>query len=391
MEEEKKEGLAAPAGTANETEAEKTAETDKKEETVDAETEKKETADAEKPEGSSATEASKKNTKPLNKKFLSLLILLVIAAVAYSGYQNGKFDSVLGIQRTMTIEEATAFVNENLVAEGASATVSSVTEESGLTKLELTIEDQAYTIYLSKDKNLFFPQAYSISEIQQQKAQATAEKEAAYQESLAQITKNDKPVVELFVMSHCPYGIQTEKAIVPAVKALGDKVDFQVKFCDYAMHDEKELREEMNQYCIQTEQKDKYMSYLECFLGDGDGAKCISQVGVDAATMNSCVSRIDGQYSIMAGYADQSTWVNGTYPKFPVYQTDVDKYQISGSPTLLVNGTEISGDRTPATMLKTICAGFSAAPGECSQTLSTTAPSADFGYGEGTSSDASCG
>lgn len=376
MEEEKKEGFAASAETAKDAEAEK---------------EKEETAETEKPEESAGKEAPEKKTKPLNKKFLSLLIILVIAAVAYSGYKNGKFDKMLGVQRTMTIEEATAFVNENLVAKGATATVSSVTEERGLIKIELAIEDQAYTIYLSKDKSLFFPQAYDIAEIQQQKAEAAAKKEADYQQSLSRIVKNDKPTVELFVMSHCPYGIQTEKAIIPAVKALGEKADFQVKFCDYAMHDEKELKEEMNQYCIQAEQKDKYLPYLECFLGNGDGAKCLAQVGVDAGAMDSCVARVDSQYGVMAGYKDRSTWDNGTYPKFPVYQADVDKYQVGGSPTLLINGTEISGDRTPAAMLRTICAGFATAPEECSQTLSTTAPSADFGYAEGTSSDASCG
>lgn len=390
MEEEKKEELTATAGAAT-PEAENAAEAKKEAETVSTEPEKEETAETDKSDKDATSETAGKKTKPLNKKFLSLLILLVIAAVAYSGYQNGKFDKLLGVQPSMTVEEATAFVNANLVAEGATATVSSVTEESGLTKIELSIEDQTYTIYLSEDRNLFFPQAYNIAEIQQQKSQAAAEKEAAYQESLTKIAKNDKPAVELFVMSHCPYGIQTEKAIIPAVKALGDKVDFQVKFCDYAMHNDKELKEQMNQYCIQTEQKDKYLPYLECFLGDGDSAKCIAQTGVDANALNSCAARVDGQYGIMAGYNNQSTWVNGTYPKFPVYQADVDKYQVSGSPTLLINGTEISGDRTPATMLKTICAGFNAAPEACSQTLSTTAPSADFGYAEGTSSSASCG
>jgi hypothetical protein len=386
MEEEKKEELAAVQEPNKNDETEKDSAVDEKEKSALAEEAKKE--ESEKTEEKSD---AKKKTKPVNKKFISLLIILVIAAVAYSAYKNGKFDSILGVQRLMTVEEATAFVNENLVAQGATATVNSVTEESGLTKIELTIEDQAYTIYLSKDKNLFFPKAYNIAEIKQQKADAAAQEEAAYRESLAKIAKNDKPVVELFVMSHCPYGIQTEKGIIPAVKALGDKIDFSVKFCDYAMHDEKELKEEMNQYCIQTEQKDKYIPYLECFLGNGDSATCASQAGVNTDALNACVAKVDIQYGIMAGYKDQSTWVNGTYPKFPVYQADVDKYQISGSPTLLVNGTEISSKRTPATLLEVICSGFTTAPEQCSQSLSTTAPSADFGYGEGADTNASCG
>ena len=89
------------------------------------------------------------------------------------------------------------------------------------------------------------------------------------QASAAEVKKNDKPTVELFVMSHCPYGTQIEKGIIPAIEALGDKVDFNLKFCSYAMHGEQELREELNQYCIQKEQKDKLLPYLKCFLKEG--------------------------------------------------------------------------------------------------------------------------
>jgi hypothetical protein len=332
-----------------------------------------------------------KKSKPINKKFLAILTIVVVAIVAYSGYTNGKFDKVLGVESKMTIEEATKFVNENLVAEGAVAEVLEVTEENGLIKLKLNINDQEYTTYLTKDKTVFFPQAISIAEIQQQKAEAEAQAAAEKEQSLASLTKADKPVVELFVMSHCPYGTQAEKGMIPAVKALGDKIDFKLEFCDYAMHDEKELREEMNQYCIMQNQGDKFMSYLECFLADGDGAKCLAQTGIDTASLDTCVAATDSQYKIMANYADQTTWRNGTYPVFPVFQEAVTKYQVTGSPTLVVNGMQIASSRNAASYLETICAGFTTTPEECSQTLSSTAPSAGFGYAEGTDTDASCG
>lgn len=333
----------------------------------------------------------KKKSKPIDKKFLAILIIIVIAIVAYSGYKNGKFDKVLGVQPKMTIEEATKFVNENLVAEGATATVTEISEENGLVKLKLNINDQEYTTYLTKDKTIFFPQAITIAEIQQQKADAAKQAADERTQSLASLTKNDKPTVELFVMSQCPYGTQAEKAIIPAIKAMGNKIDFKLEFCDYAMHDEKELREEMNQYCIMQNQGDKFMSYLECFLSDGDGAKCLAQTGIDTAGLNTCVAATDSKYKIMAGYADKATWRNGTYPLFPIFQEAVTKYQVTGSPTLVVNGTQVSSSRTAASYLETICAGFTTAPAECSQALSTTSPSSGFGYAEGTDSAASCG
>jgi hypothetical protein len=333
----------------------------------------------------------KKKSKPINKKFVAILIIAVIAILAYSGYTNGKFDKQLGIQPPMTVAEATKFINDNLMSEGATANVSEVTEENGLWKIKLTVSDQEYTTYLTKDKGTFFPQALSIAEIQQQKADAAKQAADKHTQELASLTKNDKPTVELFVMSHCPYGTQAEKGIIPVIEALGNKIDFRLKFCDYSMHDEKELKEEMNQYCIMQNQGDKFISYLKCFLTDGDGGKCLTQVGIDTNSLNTCVAATDTKYKILANYADKTTWKNGTYPLFPVYQADVDKYKVSGSPTLVINGATIESDRDSASLLKTVCSGFTTAPAECGQTLSSTAPSSGFGYAEGTNTNASCG
>ncbi|HTY44247.1 MAG TPA: hypothetical protein VMC80_03315, partial [Patescibacteria group bacterium] len=44
------------------------------------------------------------------------------------------------------------------------------------------------------------------------------------------VPKTDKPTVELFVMSYCPYGTQMEKAIIPVLNLLKDKVNFTLRF-----------------------------------------------------------------------------------------------------------------------------------------------------------------
>ena len=36
--------------------------------------------------------------------------------------------------------------------------------------------------------------------------------------------KKEKPEVELFVMSHCPFGTQIEKGMLPVARLLGDKI-----------------------------------------------------------------------------------------------------------------------------------------------------------------------
>ena len=58
---------------------------------------------------------------------------------------------------------------------------------------------------------------------------------------------------------------------------------------------------------------------------------------------------------------------------------------------LLVNGKKISSGRSPATLLNTICAGFTDRPEECDTKLSSANPSAGFGFGgSGTGSAGGC-
>jgi len=59
---------------------------------------------------------------------------------------------------------------------------------------------------------LFFPQAIDMSG-KVDSAAAADEPAPAAQE----LPKTAKPKVELFVMSHCPYGTQAEKAMIPVV------------------------------------------------------------------------------------------------------------------------------------------------------------------------------
>jgi thioredoxin-related protein len=190
--------------------------------------------------------------------------------------------------------------------------------------------------------------------------------------------KKDKPVVEVFVMSHCPYGTQIEKGVIPAAEALGDKIDFSIKFCDYAMHGEKELKEEMQQYCIQEEQNDKFFAYLKCFLKEGNSESCVTEAKVDKTKLDACITATDEKFSVMKNFADKATY-RGNFPPFAVYADLAKKYGVQGSPTLIVNGADVSSNRDSVSLLKAICAGFKTAPSECSKTLDSAQPSPGFG------------
>ena len=174
---------------------------------------------------------------------------------------------------------------------------------------------------------------------------------------------------------------------------LGDSIDFELKFNDYAMHDKKELDEQMSQYCVQKNNPEKLTEYLYCFLEDeSKGDVCLDQVGVNKSQHSACVATVDSEYKITEQYEDKSTWKSGRFPVFPVYEADNKQYGITGSPGLVINGNKIQAARDSHSLLQTICAGFENEPGACSASLSASSPGAGFGFDStGTGADASCG
>ncbi|MEM3373913.1 MAG: hypothetical protein QXE31_01705 [Candidatus Woesearchaeota archaeon] len=204
--------------------------------------------------------------------------------------------------------------------------------------------------------------------------------------------KKDKPEVQLFVMSHCPFGTQMEKGILPVVELLGNKIDFKVRFVYYAMHGEVEVKEQIRQYCIQKEQSDKYLSYLKCFLEAGETDKCLTQANIDKTKLDTCYEKTDKEFNVMANFNDKTTWLSGRYPLFNIDKQLNEKYGVQGSPTLVVNDVVVETARDPNSLLKTICTGFKEQPSECDKQLPTTGFSAGFGYNEAdTNTLAGCG
>jgi len=203
--------------------------------------------------------------------------------------------------------------------------------------------------------------------------------------------KKEKPEVELFVMSHCPFGTQIEKGMLPVARLLGDKIDFNVKFCSYAMHGKKEIDEQTLQYCIQKEHNDKYLDYLACFLKEGNTGDCLKEAELDGK-LDTCIAETDAEFKITEKFNDKSTWSGGRFPLFDVDKELNEKYGVRGSPNLVINGVTAKTGRDPASLLSAICTGFKDKPAECNEKLSSASPSAGFGFKEGSSGSAgSCG
>lgn len=326
----------------------------------------------------------------------ALVFVLVVAGAIYAISMDNE-EKMVVLEPAEAKAKMTNFINDNLMQAGSKISVKEFSQEKGLYKAVVNVpggqqDDQEVVSYMTLDGSQFFPQAYDVAEIEEKRqaqdsadqAQTEEEQREAIKQQVANATaglpQQDKPTVELFVMSHCPYGTQMEKGMLPVMEALGDAADFQLKFCDYAMHGEKEVKEQMNQYCIQKNEPEKLLGYLECFLGSDDGEGCLDEAGINRPALDSCVASVDSEYGVTEKLDDKSTWKSGKYPVFPIHEEDNQAYGITGSPGLVVNGKKIQSGRNAATLLGVVCAGFEEKPEACSAELSVENPSPGFGF-----------
>ncbi|MCK4647394.1 hypothetical protein KAT24_00500 [Candidatus Pacearchaeota archaeon] len=320
--------------------------------------------------GQSLTDKLRGNPFIVSTLICGVLAVLLLVAIT-SGGITGK---------VVSEEEAGENLIEflNTVADSEVKLIS-IEEDGNFYQMIIEFKGQEMPVYVTKDGLYYTTNLVPI------KTDSSSEDEKQ------DILKSDKPVVELFIMTHCPYGTQAEKGIIPVIKLLGDSIDFELRFCDYAMHDKTELDEQLNQYCIQEEQNEKFLDYLECFLKDGDRERCLTEIGIDKINLDSCVKKTDSEFKVTEKYNDKSTWLNGRFPLFDIHKDLNDKYDIGGSPSLVINGQIVSSARSPAAYLETICQAFNDAPAECDNVLSNATPSPMWGWDDsGASTTAQC-
>jgi len=333
---------------------------------------------------------SKKNQVILTWQIISAVLLVGLLISVFTGNSEKTSGNVLSEDEVKAKMET--FINNNLLQAGATATVQTIEKTPEGYKMEIDVNGQTITSYSSLDGENFFPQVINLKEYE---TLVQAQEEAGAQPApTPEVVKADKPVVEVFVMSHCPYGTQIEKGLLPAASLLKDKADISIKFVNYAMHGEKEINEQLNQYCIQKEQNDVYWDYLKCFLEAGNGESCLTSTGVDVEAMNTCVESADQEFKVTELFEDpaKAQW-KGQFPPFNIHNDENIAYGVRGSPTLVINGAQVSAGRDSVSLLNAICAGFNVAPEECNTELSAAAPSPGFGFNEANAANvqATCG
>ena len=309
----------------------------------------------------------------MTKDFSKLiLIFILVGGIFLSGiyflFNPSKAPSQKILSPQEAVQKAIDFINQNILKGSAKAEhVGNISEESGLYKFKLKIGNQEYTSFVTKDGKILFPEEGINLEMK-----------------IGEAPKREKPDIKLFVMSYCPFGLQMQKALLPAWELLKDKADIGVYFVSYIMHGKEEMEENLRQYCIQKEEKAKYLTYLGCFVKEGKFADCLKEANIDENKLKLCQERTDKEFQISANFTETG------YPPFNIHKDLNEKYGVRGSPTLVINDQVIEVERSPEKVKEAICNAFSTPPPECETTLSSTSASYGFGLEAGESSGGSC-
>ena len=260
---------------------------------------------------------------------------------------------------------------------------SAVEEKNGVYEMKLKIEDSEFTSYLTKDGKLLFPEAIELVEEIVSSEEPTQQQKTTCED----IKKEQKPTLEAFVVSYCPFGTQMQRILAEIVKNIPElaeniRVEYMGQIQDgkiTSMHGEEEAQENLTQICLREEEGNKYFSYLSCFLKKGDNEGCLNEAGVDQEKLEGCKN-------------DELRGLVYAQKDFDLQ----DKYKITGSPTLILNGQKVSefdfGGRTAEAGKTLLCCGFENEFSSCQKTLAEEEAATGFSetYSSGQSGSGSC-
>lgn len=299
------------------------------------------------------------------KYILGVIILLLLIGYGV----NKKYPDVFGKMFTKNIsaDEAKEKVKTLIGENSPGVTVKGVAEESGLYKITIGIDKQPdQYAYITKDGTKFIENAISFADIEKKQA----EQKKAQEEANRPIEKSDKPAVDLYVMSFCPYGNKSEDTLKSVYDLLKNKATFNFHYIVssngdeiQSLHGSKEVIQNEREVCVLKDYgKDKWFAFV-AYVNKNCGADgaCweagARSLAINTAKVNDCVK-------------------NEGLALMKENEKASDEANASGSPTMKINGVSskaVYQYGNSEAYKQAICDAFKTAPAECSKKLSTAA------------------
>jgi len=323
----------------------------------------------------------KQDKKTVLTTIILLLIIIVWAIFYFKSNSNVSFLRFWEAGDKKIAEKAVNYINDNDLA-SATASLLEFSRESGLIKIKIKIGETEFDSYVSKDGRFLFPNVIEMVTLENTNTEGTTPTVSVG--SCDELTKTDNPVLEVYIVSLCPYGLQIQRAVAEAVKSVPELANYvKIRYIGstdgstiQSMHGEEEATENLRQICIREEQSNKYWNYASCYMKAGDSSACLLSAGVDSGKLSSCMS--DTTKGI--AYASEDFILN-------------NKYGVSGSPTLMLGDAVVSetgfGGRSADAIKSIVCCASSSESSFCSQALNTSPAATSFSqdYSSGNSTN----
>ena len=309
-----------------------------------------------------------------NNILIYVLVIVVLGLIGFAAYQSFG-PNLKGVIPQDKIGEYTLnFIKNELASPDTEFTLGTTTEENGMYKVDFEVMGQKESAYVTKNGKYLFFQPIDMMPPEPQA-----------------LPKADKPKLELFVMSYCPYGNQAEELLMPVIDLLGDKIDAQLHYIIYdnyatgypdycldkdmtycSMHGVAEVEQDIRELCVQKYQPEKLWSFV-IEINNQTTPENVEQkweniansIGIDAAQIKTCE-----QNEAVALLQNEVNLTNKPYPvQDPQSHQGQEEERINGSPTMVINGMIYDGSRGSNDYKDAICSAFNNPPAECDQDL----------------------
>jgi hypothetical protein len=317
------------------------------------------------------------------KIYLPIIIasLIVVILIGMGKVKTSSFG--LAFQPGQKVaQKAIDFINKDML-QGQTASLGGIKAVSGVYEFKLKINEQEYTSYVTKDGKILFASGIEISTVT---STPTTTEAAAAKQTCADLAKTEAPVLEVFVVSKCPFGLQMQRILSEVVKSIPEvskymKVEYIGEVSGNkvtSMHGDEEAQENLRQVCIREEQANEYWDYIACHIKKGDVDACLTSAKIDKTVLTTCMEDINKGVSYIKKDFERS-----------------NKFNATGSPTLILNEKDVSefdfGGRTAEALKTVICCGFNNQPSFCSQKLTIDQAATSFSETYSSSGSASSG
>ncbi len=161
----------------------------------------------------------------------------------------------------------------------------------------------------------------------------------------------DKVKLDFYVMSQCPYGVQVENGVKPALDKLGKAVDFSVNFIATdngdgtfgSLHGQNEVLGNIVQLCAMKYNPDTYMDMIICMNKDygsipSNWEACANENKLNVEKIKTCYESQEGK-----------TLLSESIKK-------ANEVGARGSPTMYINDVLYNGGRDAASFTAALCA-----------------------------------